>query len=220
MQHTCTRLLQRLGHQDIAIGQDLDPAGMDQIAGEGIDLQAGRDGRQMAVRPAVRAVSERWGGSEGQSRRGRKRQKQQLRGGAGVPPPQLPPDLVPEAGREEELATRLEAGGQLARATEAAVVLGAEDPAVLMSRPLKPLRAALQPYADAYLDEVAGGAAARASSALWDGRAETALEALRELRAAGHAPRLGSVQRWVRDCMNFGDNAALQTPRAVDLPPE
>jgi hypothetical protein len=125
--------------------------------------------------------------------------------------------LVPEAGREEELATRLEAGGQLARATEAAVVLGAEDPAVLMSRPLKPLRAALQPYADAYLDEVAGGAAARASSALWDGRAETALEALRELRAAGHAPRLGSVQRWVRHCMNFGDNAALQTPRAVGL---
>ena len=157
------------------------------------------------------------GGGEGQSRRGRKRQKQQHRGDTGAPPPQLPPDLVPEAGREEELAARLGACGLLARAAEAAAELGAEDPAVLMSRPLKPLRAALQPYAEAYLDEVAGGPAARASSALWDGRAETALEALRELRAVGFAPRLGSVQRWVRDCMNFGDNAALQTPQAVGL---
>ena len=177
-----------------------------------------------AVRPAVRAVAEGWDTDRSaQSRRGLKRlkrqQKERQASGAGAGPRQAPAvvdaDLGP--GGLDGLLERLEGSAQLALAVSAATELGAEPATVLMSRPLKPLRAALGPFAELYRDERAGGAAAAASSALADGREADALEALRRLGVAGHAPRLGSIQRWVRDCMNFGGNAALQTPQAVAL---
>ena len=87
---------------------------------------------------------------------------------------------------------------------------GGAQMAFLRHRQLKPLRAALHPYVEGFLAEADSSWTARASSALLDGRLPDALRALTEIQRAGKPPKLGAVQRWVRDCMNAADaNATL-----------
>ena len=84
-----------------------------------------------------------------------------------------------------------------------------------LAKPLKALRVALHPFVEAHIDEENGSATLRASSALIDGRMADAVAALAEVRRSGKVPKLGAVQRWVRDCMNEDEFAALGTEESV-----
>jgi hypothetical protein len=60
----------------------------------------------------------------------------------------------------------------------------------------------------------------RISDALTDGRWADALAALAEMRARGQVPKLGALQRWVRDCdaasLRDGSHADPQIFRVLD----
>ena len=107
-------------------------------------------------------------------------------------PVDLPPGLSPD-----DLAT-----------TTRVLRLLSQDLPAFTSPPLKSLRVALAPLFEHQLSRGAGASAAaattqspiaRISAALRYGRWEEALSPLRDLVATSTVPKLGSVQRWVRD---------------------
>eukprot|EP00760_Papus_ankaliazontas_P001542 PhM_4_TR10503/c0_g1_i2/m.69783 len=71
-----------------------------------------------------------------------------------------------------------------------------ENPDMFQSARFKALRALVYPLVNAPL----GACVARISDALSDGRWEDARLALEAMRRTGELPKLGAVQRWVRDC--------------------
>ncbi|UPR01836.1 Fe2OG dioxygenase domain-containing protein [Chloropicon primus] len=85
----------------------------------------------------------------------------------------------------------------------------------VLVKSLKGLRIALHPFVEAFIDEENSSWTARASNALLDGRMGDAYVALKAIKAAGKVPKLGAVQRWVRDCMNEDDFAALRSKESV-----
>ena len=91
------------------------------------------------------------------------------------------------------------------------------DTKLLLLKQLKNLRYALHPYVEAYIDEQNSSWTARASSALLDGRMADAYEALGAMKDMGKVPKLGAIQRWVRDCMNEDEFAALKSAEAVKV---
>jgi hypothetical protein len=87
----------------------------------------------------------------------------------------------------------------------------------LEGKAFKQLRTVLHPFILALLEEENSSFGAQTSCAFRDGRQEDALRLLVAMRAAANAPKLGALQRWVRDCMNENDFAGLSSPIAVEL---
>ena len=87
----------------------------------------------------------------------------------------------------------------------------------LRGKPFKQLRTVLHPFVLMQMAEESSSFGARISGALRDGRVEDALVLLQAMRESGVTPKLGAVQRWVRDCMNEDDFAGLASERAVRL---
>ncbi len=81
-------------------------------------------------------------------------------------------------------------------------------PELLVSKPYKVLRAAIQPLVDARLKEFDPvDYVSRCTTALQTGHATDALLALQGVHARGQSVRQGTVQRWVRACDSIGDEA-------------
>lgn len=89
------------------------------------------------------------------------------------------------------------------------------DLSYLLSKEVKSLRIAMHPFVEAFLDDESSSWTARASSALLDGRMDDAVVALKQIKKLGKPPKLGAVQRWVRDAMNDEDAAALESPQSI-----
>jgi hypothetical protein len=103
------------------------------------------------------------------------------------------------------------------RAVKTLALLQGSIKGILLHPKLKNLRVSLHIFAEAFIDEVGSSWTARASSALLDGRMEDAHMALVAIKKAQKVPKLGAIQRWVRDAMNEDEFAALRSAESVKL---
>ena len=87
----------------------------------------------------------------------------------------------------------------------------------LEGKSYKRLRTALHPFVLSLIEETSSSLSAQCSCAFRDGRQKDALRLLSDMRSSRHPPKLGALQRWVRDCMNENDFAGLQSKDAVEL---
>jgi hypothetical protein len=131
---------------------------------------------------------------------GKSRKRQRL--DSGKPQPALPsPPLEPDLGADSELLGGLLLPEELQITIDTLQTLAAH-PALLKDRALRELKSALWAAHAVLADGGAGGGSptARVSVALADGRWADARALLAEMRVRGQRPKLGALQRWVREC--------------------
>ena len=81
----------------------------------------------------------------------------------------------------------------------------------------KPFRTCIHPFVVERLSEKYSSISSQITSAFRDEREKDALRLLTEMRRRDDTPKLGTLQRWVRDCMNLNDFAGLNSKRSVEL---
>eukprot|EP00941_MAST-03F_sp_MAST-3F-sp1_P003932 g3932.t1 len=86
---------------------------------------------------------------------------------------------------------------------------------LICTKSLKHLRTLIQPFVQEKIREDKSSTSSRITAALRDGLFQDALHLLFELRNSKQAPKLGAVQRWVRDVMNEDDFANLKTGKGI-----
>ncbi|CAO3657979.1 unnamed protein product [Umbelopsis vinacea] len=97
-----------------------------------------------------------------------------------------------------------------------------DHPDLVRSKEFKQLRAVMHLVHESAFAVTGKGStlSGRISDALTDGRWADALAALAEMRARGQVPKLGALQRWVRDCdaasLRDGSHADPQIFRVLD----
>ena len=93
----------------------------------------------------------------------------------------------------------------------------AENPAVLMEKNFKPLRMMIHRFRNDLLIPAGRSLSGKVSDSLQDGKYETAIRNLALMRQRGETPRLGALQRWVRDCdaVGFTDKLIVRTLDAI-----
>ncbi|KAI8921974.1 hypothetical protein DFJ77DRAFT_5872 [Powellomyces hirtus] len=113
-----------------------------------------------------------------------------------------------DSGDDEGLTTHEDGISSSALAVTVATLTALESqPALLRSKQCKALRIALHRLNAASTQAGVGGGTTlvgRVSDALTDGRWGDAMRLLEEMRERGVVPKLGALQRWVRDCDAVG----------------
>ncbi|PRP79240.1 hypothetical protein PROFUN_13033 [Planoprotostelium fungivorum] len=93
-----------------------------------------------------------------------------------------------------------------------------KNPSVLRSKTLKRLKAAVYDFQRIAAANSGTGSSltSRVSNALTDGRWTDALVLLSEMRIRGDSPKLGALQRWVRDCdAASGTDGSFKAPEVM-----
>ncbi|KAJ3180199.1 hypothetical protein HDU85_004202 [Gaertneriomyces sp. JEL0708] len=137
---------------------------------------------------------------------GKERKRRKLQNPLPSPPLGSKRPLVPDDENDCELVGELIPADHLA-ITVATLKLLEENPEILRGKDFKGLRSQLHRLQQATSAANIGNGATltgKISDALTDGRWEDAMLALNEMRERGQTPKLGALQRWVRDCDAVG----------------